>query len=62
MILIQRKLDKLKPFNCTYQGIIQTWLISTKPLNVEVKRKYAYFLKLRQMLSKFYPGIRLPYL
>ena len=34
----------------------------TKPLNIEVKRKYTHILKLRQVLGKFYPGVRLPYL
>ena len=38
------------------------YTIVTKPLNVEVKRKYTYFEKLRHVLSKFYPGIRMPYL
>ena len=38
------------------------YTLNTKPLNIEVKRKYTYFEKLRSVLAKFYPGIRLPYL
>jgi hypothetical protein len=36
--------------------------ILTKGLNVQVKRKYAHFVRLRNMLCKFYPGFRVPYL
>lgn len=34
----------------------------TKGLNIQVKRKYAHFVRLRNMLCKFYPGFRVPYL
>ena len=36
--------------------------VFTKVLNVEVKRKYDHFQRLRGVLGKFYPGQRLPFL
>jgi hypothetical protein len=36
--------------------------VLTKGINVQVKRKYNHFLRLRNMLVKFYPGHRVSFL
>lgn len=38
------------------------YTLKVQPLNLTIKRNYEDFVRLRQSLSDFYPGIKLAYL